>query len=575
MVTSQTRKGETDVEKATPSVESFPSQYMLTGNEYVDGPIDESGLHLVQDREVTQAYKERGALGLFSLFFTRAFRDAFLCFTNTILTEKGKPKATVFELDAYIGMKIAMSIIPLTEIKELRSQKLFLGQSDFIQTMARNRFKSIRARFQVHIPGSVHVQRREQDPLWHSHGLMTQIQEKFAAVVVPVGALSLDENTVRINARSGAKTFMSSKPDKYGVRFYAVVGWKSLYAYFIWDNGSGNRTRTVPAERYVDAFPALRSPRFRTLKRDDIPMQRNNASAVWVAMYGHLTKMSPARTSRRLVRDENVRYRKNIISRRVGRTFVRSCKGMNGQCCTRLLGTDGDHQCANLMGKKARRTQLPEHIRTAYLSPISIADNAGYVVVCDNLTVTFYTNDLAGTQLSVFSVVMVPRQFGCVMGLRHFAGGREKRFCTGRPFSSNKRIRVTQADRRFSSYASDITGVQERSRMEKGRRREPASTQTINEVVGVESSFHALTPNTKKHPTGKLTCYFCSLREFTKKPYLAARAATEASMSRRRDDILLSKRAVGSGLCVGSGIRRQTRLKKNKRIKYLDQLELP
>eukprot|EP00644_Phytophthora_capsici_P013190 jgi/Phyca11/100987/e_gw1.5.1377.1 len=72
---------------------------------------------------------------------------------------------------------------------------------------------------------------------------MAQIQEKFAAIAVPVWAVSLDENTVRTKARSGAKTYLPSKPDKYGVRFYAVVGWGSLYAYSVWDNGSGNKTR--------------------------------------------------------------------------------------------------------------------------------------------------------------------------------------------------------------------------------------------------------------------------------------------------------------------------------------------
>ncbi|GMF49482.1 unnamed protein product [Phytophthora fragariaefolia] len=100
-------------------------------------------------------------LGLFSLFFTREFRDSLHSWTNTMLNDKGKPEVTVYELDAYIGLEIAMSFNPVTEIKELWSQKPFMGQSDFVSTMAGNRFEHIRARFQAHAPGRVPVERRE------------------------------------------------------------------------------------------------------------------------------------------------------------------------------------------------------------------------------------------------------------------------------------------------------------------------------------------------------------------------------------------------------------------------------
>ncbi|OWY90838.1 hypothetical protein PHMEG_00040851, partial [Phytophthora megakarya] len=283
------------------SAATSPQTQRLTGNEYVDNLIKSSGLHIIRSREVTAAYNERGELGLFSLFFTREFRTSLQSWTNEMLKEKGRQEATEYEIDAYIGLEIAMSFNPVTAIKDLWSQKLYMGQSDFATTMARNRFETIRARFQVHAPGSVPVERRELDPLWHSRRLMSQIQEKFATIAVPVGATSLDENTVRTKARSAAKTYLPSKPDKYGVRFYAAVGWESLYAYSIWDNGSGNRTRTSPAERYVGTFPALRTPLFRTLDRVDIPMKRKDPSALWIAMCGHLTKQHPAPNGHRLL----------------------------------------------------------------------------------------------------------------------------------------------------------------------------------------------------------------------------------------------------------------------------------
>eukprot|EP00644_Phytophthora_capsici_P014966 jgi/Phyca11/128420/e_gw1.76.136.1 len=55
--------------------------------------------------------------------------------------------------------------------------------------------------------------------------------------------------TVATKARSKARTYMPSKPYKYGVRFYAVVGWDSLYVHSLWDNASGNTLPTAPAQR--------------------------------------------------------------------------------------------------------------------------------------------------------------------------------------------------------------------------------------------------------------------------------------------------------------------------------------
>ncbi|KUF78757.1 WASH complex subunit [Phytophthora nicotianae] len=338
-----------DVFNSESTAGALPPGERRTGNAYVDGIIHDSGLHIIREGQVKAAYEERGELGLFSLFFTREFRDSLHRWTNEMLKEKGKPEATVCELDAYIGLEIAMSFNPVTEIKELWSQKMFMGQSDFVATMARSRFEHIRARFQVHAPGSVPVERREQDPLWHSRRLMSQIQEKFAAIAVPVGAVSLDENTVRTKARSSARTFMPSKPDKYGVRFYSVVGWESLYAYSVWDNGSGNRTQTTPADRYVDVFPALRSALFRTLDRDDVCIKRKDASALWIAMCGHLTKTYPAPTQHRLLVCDNFYTRHNLA-----KTLTTFTDGEMKLLGTVRIGLQGKWMAERLEASKAR-----------------------------------------------------------------------------------------------------------------------------------------------------------------------------------------------------------------------------
>uniref|UniRef100_H3H7Q6 PiggyBac transposable element-derived protein domain-containing protein n=1 Tax=Phytophthora ramorum TaxID=164328 RepID=H3H7Q6_PHYRM len=109
---------ESDGEEAPP-VSTSPSAQRRTGNAYVDHLIQASGLHIVRDREVRTAYKDRGELGLFSLFFTRELWTSLQTRTNEMLKTKGRLEATEFEIDAYIGLEIAMSFNPVTEIKEL------------------------------------------------------------------------------------------------------------------------------------------------------------------------------------------------------------------------------------------------------------------------------------------------------------------------------------------------------------------------------------------------------------------------------------------------------------------------
>ena len=44
------------------------------------------------------------------------------------------------------------------------------------------------------------------------------------AIAVPIGTAALDETVFRSKARTLAKSYLPSKPDKYAARFHAVVG---------------------------------------------------------------------------------------------------------------------------------------------------------------------------------------------------------------------------------------------------------------------------------------------------------------------------------------------------------------
>ncbi|OWY92831.1 hypothetical protein PHMEG_00038001 [Phytophthora megakarya] len=360
----------------------------------MDNLISGSGL------QVQAAYKECGELGLFFLFFTCEFQDSLQLLTNKMLNDIGKSEATVYEIDVYLGLEIAMSFNPVTKIKELWSKKIFMGQPDFGLTVARTRFESIRARFQIHAPDSVPVERREQDPLWQRRRLMRQIQEKFAAIAVPVGAISLDENTVRTKARSSARIFMPLKPINMG-----------LYAYSVWDNESGNRTRLSPVQRYVDVFPALRTPLVRTV----VSIARKYPSALWVAVCGHLTKTHAAPNGHRLLVCDKF-YTRHVLCKTlmeftdsemkilgtVRITLQGQWNGIELEAARARMdkaergtwelvvavGVPSDWQ--KLQEKHKRLQQkLPSHLQTEYVLPMNIAANAGYIVFRDKLTVNF------------------------------------------------------------------------------------------------------------------------------------------------------------------------------------------
>ncbi|GMF51142.1 unnamed protein product [Phytophthora fragariaefolia] len=83
---------------------------------------------------------------------------------------------------------------------------------------------------------------------------------------------------------------MPSKPDKYGVRFYAVVGWSSLYVHSVWDNSSGNTMSSTPAEHYTSLFPTLRTALHNALRAEDVDIEYDAATVLWIAMAGHQTR---------------------------------------------------------------------------------------------------------------------------------------------------------------------------------------------------------------------------------------------------------------------------------------------
>ncbi|EGZ07313.1 hypothetical protein PHYSODRAFT_431179, partial [Phytophthora sojae] len=107
---------------------------------YIGSLISQSGLHLRKRNETEATYRSHSEKVLFGLFVTEKLKASWRTWTNAVLVEKGKRPVSEIELDACIGLEMAMSLVPITDIKEFWSDKKFQGHADFKATMGRDRF---------------------------------------------------------------------------------------------------------------------------------------------------------------------------------------------------------------------------------------------------------------------------------------------------------------------------------------------------------------------------------------------------------------------------------------------------
>ncbi|POM78669.1 Hypothetical protein PHPALM_3774 [Phytophthora palmivora] len=225
-------------------------------------------------------------------------------------------------------------------------------------------------------------------------------------------------------ALSKARTYMPSKHDKYGVRFYAVVGCDSLYVHTLWDNASGNTQSTTPSQRYTQQLPTLRTSLYNTLLREDVPVAANSATALWLTMVGHQAKMLRSPTGYRLVVSDNF-YTRHTLARAI-LAFTDGAVRTTGTVCLNLVDKFNkgaveeavkrvseaergkwELVAANLVGKsKILSTKKPTRVlqnrekpnsrqHCKYQTePVTLSTKIAIVVVI------FYSNDLRATPSS-------------------------------------------------------------------------------------------------------------------------------------------------------------------------------
>ena len=128
--------------------------------------------------------------------------------------------------------------------------------------MVRDRFKEIRGSLSLHMEFDAQEShdRASCDPLYHSRSFLNNFIRRIVSVAVPLGSSVFDEATMGTKARTRALTYIPNKPEKYGIRFYALLGHKYQYIFSLFDNSSGHSNTIPPALRYVDLFRDIRTP---------------------------------------------------------------------------------------------------------------------------------------------------------------------------------------------------------------------------------------------------------------------------------------------------------------------------
>ena len=239
---------------------------IASSNPYVKSLLDSAGLALRNPEKVKNAFDDKGELGLFFLFFTPQQIEAIRVYTCERLAWSGQSSTTrgldKTKFNAVLGLELAMSILRFGAIADYWDvNKMFSGHEDFRKVMSRDDFTRIRSHYTLYNSAvfdstsdagdaeSLSIITR--DPMFHSRKVLDNFQRRCAEVAVPIGPVTLDENTFPTKARTGAKTYLPSKPDKYGIRFYALTGWKSVYLFSMVDNGSGNKTGLTSAEYFL------------------------------------------------------------------------------------------------------------------------------------------------------------------------------------------------------------------------------------------------------------------------------------------------------------------------------------
>lgn len=165
--------------------------------------------------------------------------DSMRNLTGASMIQRGSCKAniTIQEINAFLGLEIATSLTEFGDLKDYWSSKVLLGNVDFKKVISRAVFLDIRSRIKLNPEYDHNLSKA--DPLLQSWNILQVLAQNSTYVAAPIVIIALVENKIRCKGRITGRTYMPSKPMKFGIRFYAIVGWRNDFLNCFQDNGFG------------------------------------------------------------------------------------------------------------------------------------------------------------------------------------------------------------------------------------------------------------------------------------------------------------------------------------------------
>ena len=180
--------------------------------------------------------------------------EDILKFTNEYLEDvegNESEKIELFELRAFIGLVYLRGVFGLRKVHPSELWSFEFGSEFFRKTMARNKFQRImkfirfdsKRRRHIHIQGDLYAPFRYLNEAFTSN---------CKQVYQPYPSLTIDEQLLPMRNRCRFIQYMPQKPDKFGIKFWAMVDVQTNFCidYFPYLGASEDRGN-VPLGEYV------------------------------------------------------------------------------------------------------------------------------------------------------------------------------------------------------------------------------------------------------------------------------------------------------------------------------------
>ena len=388
---------------------------------YLDDICAGSELYIKNRRQVQIVYEKEGLYGLFSLFVTPLFKNHIMEWTNNRLHKAGHPLLTMAELDAWIGLQLAMSIVPLANMRDFWKDDPLLGQEFFKALMPWDRFLKIRAKLAVHNCMDISMFQKAKDPFWDFRFMMRHFQERFTKTAEAYGNTALDEMGVRFSGRHRGVTYAPQKPEKFVFQFYAEAHYESLYVTQIQSNDSGVYPKNAPA-KYLQIYPKLQGPLQKVvdwMTSIGSTIDMKSASTLWMAMIcqPYVEKPECPHLKSKLVIVDNF-YTRHMLGLGVDRLSMGRVK-LLGTIKTNLIcshskklvqkmsKTIADLKRGSWCMVKCYQQETAEMSKAGKFKKLKDpklvpSQNAAFILFKDKKVCQFYTNALTGTMSEDF-----------------------------------------------------------------------------------------------------------------------------------------------------------------------------